>query len=88
MLNTCLFWLQQLLVLFQFLHLLFLLVLQIGIKIFATSAGRKKYNSIIKKMKKKHAKIVLLGKAKLYTTEVIISKNIFDTYITHDELFQ
>ena len=88
MLNTCLFWLQQLLVLFQFLHLLFLLVLQIGIKIFATSAGSKKYNSIIKKKKKKHAKKVLLGKAKLYTTEVLISKNFFDTYITHDELFQ
>ena len=39
----------------------------IGIKICAITAGIKKYKSIIKKKKKKHDKIVLLGKDKLNT---------------------
>ena len=34
----------------------------VGIKICAITSEIKKYNSIIKKMKKKHDKIVLLGK--------------------------
>ena len=37
----------------------------IGLKIFAITAGIKKYKSIIKKKKKKHDKIVLLAKSKL-----------------------
>ena len=37
----------------------------LGLKICATTAGIKKYKSIIKKKKKKHDKIVLLGKNKL-----------------------
>ena len=41
--------------------------------------------SIIKKIKKKHDKIVLLGKDKLNTTEVLISKSLIDSYISHDE---
>ena len=36
-------------------------------------------------MKKKHDKIVLLGKDKLNTTEVLISKNLIDSYINYDE---
>ena len=36
-------------------------------------------------MKKKHDKIVLLGKDKLSTTEVLISKNLIDSYINYDE---
>ena len=43
------------------------------------------YKSIIKKIKKKHDKIVLLGKDKLNTTEVLISKSLIDSYISHDE---
>ena len=43
------------------------------------------YKSVIKKIKKKHDKIVLLGKDKLNTTEVLISKSLIDSYISHDE---
>ena len=34
---------------------------------------------------KKHNKIVLLGKSKLETIEVLISKTLIDSYISHDE---
>ena len=57
----------------------------IGIKICANTAGIKKYKSIIKKKKKKHDKIALLGKDNLNTTEVLISKTLIDVYINHDE---
>ena len=49
------------------------------------SAGIKKYDSIIKKKRKKHDKIVLLGKAKLDTIEVLMSKALIYSYISHDE---
>ena len=63
-----------------------LLVLKvIGIKICAVTVGIKKYKSIIKKKKKKHDKIVLLGKAKLDTMEVLISRSLINSYISHDE---
>ena len=52
----------------------------VGIKICAITAVIKKYKSIIKK-KKKHDKIVLLGKDKLNTIEVLISKALIDSYI-------
>ena len=54
------------------------------LKICAITVGIKKYNSIIKKKKKKHIKIVLLAESKLNSVEVLIS-----TYsvISHDELF-
>ena len=42
--------------------------------------------SIIKKNKKKHHKIVLLGKTKLGIIEVLISKALSDFYISHDEI--
>ena len=57
----------------------------VEIKIFAITAGVKKYKSIIKKMKKKHDKIVLSGKDKLNTIEVLIYKALIDSYISHDE---
>ena len=44
----------------------------------------KKYKSIIKK-KKKHDKIVLLRKDTLNTIEVLISRALIDSYISHDE---
>ena len=52
----------------------------IGLKICAITAGIKQYKSIIKKKKKKRNKIVLLGKYKLNTIEVLISKALIDSY--------
>ena len=59
----------------------------VEIKTCAITAGIKRYKSIIKKKKKKHDKIVLLGKDKLNTIEVLISKGLIDSYISHDEYF-
>ena len=56
----------------------------VGLRICAIMAGIKKYKSLIKKGKK-HNKIVLLGKAKLETIKVLISKTLIDSYISHDE---
>ena len=56
----------------------------VGIKICAITAGIKKYKSIIKKKKKKHDKIMLLGKDKLITIEVLISKALIDSYGSYD----
>ena len=58
----------------------------VGIKICAITARIKKYNSIIKKKKKKHDKIVLLGRDKLSNKEVLIYKALIDSYISHEEL--
>ena len=57
----------------------------VGINICQITAGIKKYKSNIKKKKKKHNKIVLLGKDKFKTIEVLISKSLIDSYISHDE---
>ena len=57
----------------------------IGLKICAITVGIKKYKSIIKKKKKKHDKIVLLAKSKLNSIEVLISKALIDSNISHDE---
>ena len=56
-----------------------------GLKICAIAAGIKKYKSIIKKKKKKHNKVVLLGKSKLNSIEVLISNALMDSIISHDE---
>ena len=58
----------------------------VRIKICAITAGIKRFKSIIKKKRKKHGKLVLLGKAKLDTIKVLISKSLFDPYISHDKL--
>ena len=57
----------------------------IGLKICAIAAGIKTYKSTIKKKKKKHDKIVLLGKSKLNSIEVLISKALIDSVISNDE---
>ena len=57
----------------------------VGTKICAITARIKKYKSIIKKKKEKHDNIVLLGKYKLNTIEVLISEALIDSYISHDE---
>ena len=49
------------------------------------ATGIKKYKSVIKKEKKKHDKIVLLAKSKLNKIEVLISKALIDSNISHDE---
>ena len=41
---------------------------------------------MIKKKKKKHDKIVLLAKNKLNSMEVLISRSLFNSYISHEEL--
>ena len=60
----------------------------IGLKICAVTAGIRKYKSIIKKKKKKHGKIVLLAESKFRSKEVLISKALIVSnisHISHDE---
>ena len=57
----------------------------IGLKICEITAGIKNYKSIIKKKKKKHDKIVSLAKSKLHSIEVLISKALINSNISHDE---
>ena len=57
----------------------------IGLKICVITAGIKKYKSVIKKKRKKHDKIVLLAKSKLNSIEVLISKALVDSNISHDK---
>ena len=56
-----------------------------GIQICAINAGVEKYKSIIKKKKKKLDKIVLLAKNKLNTMQVLVSKALIDSYISHNK---
>ena len=56
----------------------------IGLKICATAGGIIKYKSIIKKKKKRHDKIVLLAKSKLNSIEVLLSKALIDSNISHE----
>ena len=57
----------------------------IGLKVCAIAPGIKKCKSIIKKKKKKHDKIVLLAKTKLNSIEVLISKALGNSNVSHDE---
>ena len=57
----------------------------IAIKICAATAEIKQYKSIIKKMKKKHDKMVLSGKDKLNIIEVLICKALLGSYLSHDK---
>ena len=59
----------------------------VGLKICAIAGAIKKYNSIIRKIKKKHDKIALLAKAKLNSIDVLICKALIDSNIVHDEFF-
>ena len=43
------------------------------------------YKLMIKKKKKKHDKIVLLAKDKLNSIEVLVSKALIDSNISHDK---
>ena len=57
----------------------------IQLEICVITAGLEKYESIIKKKKKKHDKMVLLAKSKLNSIEVLISKTLISSVISHDE---
>ena len=56
---------------------------EIGLNICAITAGIKKDKSIIKKKEKKHDKMVSLAKSKWNTIEVLISKSLIDSNISH-----
>ena len=77
---------------FQFLPFAFLVVSPIGIAsstieltICVIVAGNEKYESIIKKKRKKHDQIALLAKSKLNKIKALISKALTDSCISHDE---
>ena len=57
------------------------------LKNFPYNCGIKKYKPIITKLRKEHDKIVLLAKTKLNITGILISKDLLDSYISHDEFF-
>ena len=57
----------------------------VGIKIFVTTLGIKKYKWIIRKEKKKHDNIVLPGKDTLDIIKVRLSKVLIDSYISQEE---
>ena len=59
----------------------------VRIKNFPYNCGIKKYKPIITKLRKEHDKIVLLAKTKLNITGILISKDLLDSYISHDEFF-
>ena len=49
------------------------------------TSGIKRYKSVIKKKKKNHDKIVMLGIDKLNTIEVLICKALINSYFSHDK---
>ena len=57
----------------------------IGLKICAIVEGIKMYELVIKKKKKNHDKVVFLAKAKLNSIEVLNSKTLIYSVISHDE---
>ena len=57
----------------------------IGLKICPRTKGIKRNKSIIKKKKKKHDKIVLAAKFKSNSIEVLISKALINSNISHNE---
>ena len=56
-----------------------------GLRTCVIAAGIKKSKSMIKKKKKKHNKITLLANSKLNSIEVLISKALIDSNISHNE---
>lgn len=89
--NTFCFSFLSYLMFFNFCIYFFLVGIPIGIatseaklQICTTTAGIRKYKSIIKKNENNHDKIVLLAK-KLKTLEALISEALFDSYINHNQ---
>ena len=57
----------------------------IGLNIRAIAAATKMYKSIMKKMKKNHAKIVSLVKSKLNSIKALTSKALINSNTSHDK---
>ena len=57
----------------------------VGIEIYAITSGIKKYKSIIEKNNKKHDKTVLIGKDKLNAIEVLFTKSLINSHISHED---
>ena len=57
----------------------------IGLKICVITAGIKTYKSISNKKKKKHDKVILLARSTSNSIEVLISKVLIDSNISHQE---
>ena len=57
----------------------------IALKICVITTEMKKHKPTNKKNKKKHDKTVLLAKSKLNSIELLISKILIDSFISHDE---
>ena len=55
----------------------------VGLKICVITTGIKQYKSLINKKKRKHDKMVLLGKSKFNIIEVLTSKALTDSNTTH-----
>ena len=53
----------------------------------AITGGMTKCKSIIQNKKRRHDKIVLLANSKLSSVEVLISKDLNDSNVSHDESF-
>ena len=59
----------------------------IGLKLCVILVGIKKYKTIIMKKKKKHDEILSLAKTKLSIAEILNSKTLIHSDISHDEFF-
>ena len=57
----------------------------IGLEICAITAGIQKFKSISKKKRKKHRKRVFLEKSRLNKKEILSSKALIDSVISHDQ---
>ena len=57
----------------------------IGLKICEITIGNKKHKSRIKKKRKKHDKTVLLAKTQLNRIELLMSRALIDSNISHGE---
>ena len=55
----------------------------VGLKICVITTGIKQYKSLINKKKRKHDKMVLLGKSKFNIIEVLTSEALIDSNTTH-----
>ena len=56
----------------------------IGLKLCVVAAGIKRFKSIIKKKKKKYDKMVMLAKTNVISIEILISKSLIDSSISHE----
>ena len=58
---------------------------EVGLKTCAITAGIKKYHLNFKRKNRKNDEIVLLGKTKLHTIDILTSKPLIDSNISHEK---